>query len=419
MSRFCLPPFSMELRPSTYPWVVVGACVLCSILSAPGQSFAVALYIEPIGESIGASRVLVTTVYAWATITAAATLPFVGRLADRWTSRRYLAIILGLVAVAFFALAAAWSIATLAVAFFGLRLLCQGAIGIGTLTSVVRWFRAYRGRALALVAAGYAVGEFAMPGLIAELQAAFGWRGSLIALGLGYLLVCVPLIAWLVREPEGASEIGSRHAMRDGADQGYTLSAATRTRQFWILAASTAVIPMILTGLLLHQPALFRSVGWSADAVPAALRAYAVTSLTATYLVGWLLERVPTRFGIVASMLALAAALAVPAYASMVSTAVPLYGAILGIAAGASSATNGLIWPDYFGVTSLGSIKGVVSAARNGATAAGAMLVAVLAERSGNYALPLLVCIGIALLTAVIAAVALPPVRSARGAASS
>jgi predicted MFS family arabinose efflux permease len=121
-------------NPSYQGWGVVGACLLCAALSAPGQSFALALYMEPIAGELKTSRVDVAAVYAWATLAAAAVLPLAGRVADRSSSRFYLGAVIGLMGLSMLLLSTVSSLSLLAVAFFALRLLGQGAIGLGVLT---------------------------------------------------------------------------------------------------------------------------------------------------------------------------------------------------------------------------------------------------------------------------------------------
>lgn len=203
--------------------------------------------------------------FAVATIVAAAVLPLVGPLADRWPARRYLSVVLALVGAALLLLSASASLAAAFAAFLLLRLLCQGAIGVGTLTAVARWFQASRGRALALVGAGYTLGELTMPGAMTALPTALGWRGSLILLGLVYLLVAAPVVLWLLPEPRLSSGTSDTRAPGSHPKVGITLGAAAHSRTFWLLTASMAVTSLVLTGILLHQPAIFRSLGWSAD----------------------------------------------------------------------------------------------------------------------------------------------------------
>ena len=77
----------------------VVALFLCAALSSPGQTFVLALYLEPIMAAVGASRPAVSMWYAVATfLAAAALLPF-GHLADRLSTRRFLLIVVATIAI--------------------------------------------------------------------------------------------------------------------------------------------------------------------------------------------------------------------------------------------------------------------------------------------------------------------------------
>lgn len=290
-------------RHRSYGWVVVAACFACGALSAPGQSYALGLYFEAFMNDLGVSRVSVSSVYAGATLAAAALLPVIGRLADRSSSRVFLATVIAGLGMTLFALAFAQSVVGLAVGLFGLRLLGQGSVGLGTITTVTRWFDKHRGRAAAIAALGYAFGEFTMPALIVSLQNGLGWRGSMMALG-GASLLASLLLALVLRDPAprpcAVGAVGPSRATRG-------VTNAMRQRVFWVLMALATIVPMVLTGVLLHQLAIFRSVAWDpADAV-SALQAYAIANLVVTYGTGHLLEQVPSKFGAAFALTALCA----------------------------------------------------------------------------------------------------------------
>jgi MFS family permease len=392
--------------PGYYGWWVVAACVLCGALTAPGQSFALALYMEPLAVALGASRVDVATVYAWATLAAALLLPVAGRIADRTHSRWFLAGVVVCMGLSLLLLSSVRSWLALAVAFIALRLLGQGAMGLGVLTAVLRWFHRHRGRAVAVAVLGYAVGEFVMPSVIVHLQDTLGWRGSLRALALVYLLAFAPVIFFVVRAPlSGPTDGGPRTAAPD--DAATTASQAIRMPRFWGLAALVSVTPFVMTGLLLNHVALFGRIGWSVMDVARALQGYAVASLLATYLTGAMLDRVPARRGVLLSMLLLAVAMLVPLGVQAAPLGVLLYGALLGAAAGSMNAANGVLWPEYFGAASVGAIKGIVSTVRNGATAAAAPLGAWLIHRDPGFSTVLVAGSALAAVAAC-AALAMP-----------
>lgn len=403
---------------------MVGVCFFCSALSSPGQSFVISLYLDHLMADIGISRVEISTLYAVATLGAAACLPFVGGWSDRVSERRFLSMVLALLGVGLLLLATSRSVLALGFAFFAVRLLGQGAIGLGTLTITVRWFYRYRGRALAVVSLGYAFGEMVFPGLIHLLIRWMGWRGSLALLAGVYLLLLAPMVATVLRKRDSATEPMDGETQRrfSGESHGsqwvepsYSLPETLRLPAFWSLLACLAIPPLVMTAVIFHQVALFAGNGWDAALVPPAFMAYAVAGIFGTYATGLALERIPSRFGVAASM-----ALIVVAFGS---TLLPvgavagalLYGGGLGLASGASAAVNSIVWPDYFGVEALGALKGVVNSIRNGATAVGPPLAAMLMEVSRSTGTVLLTFGVAAALAAVAATWIHPPERTYRG----
>ena len=408
---------SVVPTPGYHGWTVAGVALACSALTAPGQSFLVSLYLEHFAADLGLSRVQLASLYSAATLLAAAALPLAGRLADRMPSRRFLGGTLLLLAVVFLHMAAVRGPLTLGIGFVALRFLAQGAIGLGTLTTVVRWFRRYRGRALALVSLGYSVGEMTFPSLVLALVATLGWRGSWVALAAAYALVLAPIAFRLLRERDPAVEPidgvptpppvpGAPPAP---AEREITLRQAIRRPVFWALLLVVAVSPLVATGVIFHQVGFFASRGWASALVAPAFMCYAAGGIVATYATGLALERVPSRFGVAAALLVLALALGAAWLPLPEAAGAVVYGTMLGLASGAIATGNAVIWPDYFGVAALGSIKGVVNAVRNGATAVGPPLVALLLTADGSYARAIAVLAGLAALGAVGALACRPP----------
>jgi MFS family permease len=399
-----------------YGWTIVVVGMFCSALSSPGQSFALSLYIEHLITDVGISRVGISSLYAASTLAAAAALPLFGAIADRVSAGAFMrAVLLGM-GLALLLLSQASGVAVLAVAFVALRLLGQGAIGLGTLTATVRWFRQYRGRALAIVALGYALGELLFPGLILLLTTWLGWRGSLVLLGTAYIVLAAPLASRYLRERsvddapvDGAAvEPGPVvHGAVTRMEREFSFRAALRTPTFWAMLAVVSISPMLLTAVIFHQVAIFAARGWSAALIPTAFAMYAIAGVVVTYLAGLALERLPVRFGVTASLLCAAAGLVWYAWGPGGAVGALGYGLLLGTSSAVAGATNSLVWPEYFGIQALGAVKGVVNGVRNGATAIGPVLVAFLATESFTPALLLLG--GIAVAGAAAALLIVPP----------
>jgi len=387
-------------------WTVVGVAMCCSALSSPGQSFALSLYIEHLITDLGISRVGISSIYAAATLSAAATLPLVGAFADRSTARRFMFSVLLGIGLALVLLSQARGVIGVAAALFALRLLGQGAVGLGTLTATVRWFRRYRGRALAIVGLGYALGELVFPGLIVLLTGWFGWRGSLLALAAFYVAVAAPLAHRHLRErtsddpPMDGSNGDEVHGSgRRSAlpELDFSLGASLRSPTFWAMLVVVSISPMLLTALIFHQVALFDVRGWGAALIPVSFATYAIAGVVVPYGVAILLERIPVRLGVTASLLLIAGAMAWYAWGVGGVLGAVVYGGLLGTTAAVAATTNALIWPEYFGVRALGTLKGVVNAVRNGATALGPVLLAALAvDQEISTGLLVLASVGLA-----------------------
>jgi predicted MFS family arabinose efflux permease len=405
-----------------YGWIVVGTAMVCSALSSPGQSFALSLYIEHLIRDVGLSRVQISSIYAGATLAAAATLPLFGTWADRTSGRRFMVVVLVAMAGAMVLLSQARGVLVVIAGLFALRMLGQGAIGLGTLTTTVRWFRRYRGRALAIVTLGYALGELVFPTIIVTLSALVGWRASLLVLAALYALVAAPIVFRVMRERRPEDEPMDGAAPRAVApdangivveypeDPDFSLKDALRTGTFWAMLLVVSISPMVLTAVIFHQVALFGAKGWAVSLVPAAFAAYALASVAATYASGVVFERRPVRFGISASLLTTAAGFAWFVWGAGGAWSALTYGALLGASAGVASASNSLVWPDYYGIRALGAVKGVVNAVRNGATAAGPVIAALVFGVGGTSG-ALLLLGAIAAVGAVAAVFIRPPVQ--------
>lgn len=385
--------------------------MFAAALSSPGQSFALSFYIEPLIQDLEISRLAISSIYSAATLAAALALPLFGRWADRARAGRYLGTVLLLMAAGMALLASTRTVWMLCAALFTLRLLGQGAIGIGTLIMVVRWFNRRRGRAFAIVTLGYALGEIAFPGAILGLFGLVEWRGSLLVFAALYAVVFAPLAFRIGRDPvhgETSQEVPPVESAT--AVPSIPLNGALRTPVFYAMVAVLTLSPLILTGVIFHQVALFESLGRGAADAAQAIAAFGVAAVGGTYLSGIIVERVRPRIAVSLSLLPLSAGLVLLAALPHAPLIPIVYGILLGSSSGAVKIAGGLVWPAYYGTRHVGSIKGAVSMISNGATAAGAPVAALLAGQAGRFEQVLLPFAIVAALGAVTALFLAPPV---------
>ncbi|MFG0239511.1 MAG: MFS transporter, partial [Gimesia chilikensis] len=131
-------------------WSILGIAALAQFLSAPGQSFSVAVFKDPMRMSLGLSETQYSLAYGFATIVSACLLPFIGRLLDHWGARIILPIVATGLAISCFFMSQIHTLGSLYLGFSLVRSLGQGALTLISVWMVGEWFEKKRGRAIAL-----------------------------------------------------------------------------------------------------------------------------------------------------------------------------------------------------------------------------------------------------------------------------
>lgn len=391
-----------------YGWYMVLFCTIVRGLTAPGQTIGVSAFTDDLIESLGTSRSAVSTAYLVGTLTGAAALPFVGRWVDRSGVRHTLTIVSIGFAAAVALTGTVQNIVMLTVAFVGLRMLGQGSMSLIGTQGVVMWFERRRGFALALNTMGTVALLSLAPLTFGALIGAFGWRPTWVILGAVVAVVVVPIARFaIVNRPELLGQVPDGRASDQPAEQirgrSFTVREAVLTPAFWTLTGVAFMSGAISTALTFHNTDLLGEQGLDKTQAAAIFIPQLVGSVASSFVVGSLTDRLPARplmfFG--AAMLGLGTFMATVAEPGIMAAA---YGLTLGIGAGAIGAMSGALYPKWFGVGHIGSIKGIATTANVGASAIGPLILSIGNDVAASYE-P--VVIGCALASAAMAIVAL------------
>jgi MFS family permease len=236
------------------------------IMTAPGQTYAVSVFIEHFIADLGLSRSVVSTLYTMGTLVGSFVLPVVGRQIDRRGPR----VVMALIAL-FFGLACIYmgfvvNAAMLGLGFIAIRMLGQGSLGMVSTNAINQWWVRRRGKMMGL--AGLTVsllGVGGFPALINWLIPIYGWRATYMLLGLVLLLWFAPLAMMLVRDrpeqyglqPDGFGLAAAEHIALEQRvpEVNWRLAEARRTPAFWVMAFGNAAIAMLGTGLFFRNTA--------------------------------------------------------------------------------------------------------------------------------------------------------------------
>src|SRR5256885_623229 len=186
-----------------YGWVVVAAGALMTCVGF-GSMLSLAVFLQPISESMGWSR---------AGVSAAATLDFLfmgfaafawGTLSDRFGTRVVVlagSVLLGIGLVAASQAQSLWQFQL----FFGVLIgIAAGSFYAPMVAIASAWIDKHRSLAVALVSAGMGVAPLTVAPFASWLITTYDWRTAMLAIGIVALALLIPA-SLLVRQPPAPS----------------------------------------------------------------------------------------------------------------------------------------------------------------------------------------------------------------------
>ena len=292
-----------------YAWVALGGSAL-AILGASGLRSAFGVFIKPMEAEFGWDRTALSLVASLSFLLNGAIGPIVGRLADRVGVRKVLAasgILVGVGALGAALTVSLWQLyATVGVII---------AIGAGgsapgvAAALAVRWFDQRRGLAIGIAGGAMAAGQLLIVPLAMWLTVSWGWRTAFVVLGVGFLVVILPLILAFVRSdprdmglaPYGAAPAARTAPVASGADERTTLRKALGTAPFWLLAGSFGVCGYTSVGLVLtHFIPHATEHGFRGSQAAEAIGIMGAFNVVGTILSGWICDRYGAKFPLAA-----------------------------------------------------------------------------------------------------------------------
>jgi MFS family permease len=256
--------------------------------------------LQPVSLEFGWGRETMSLAYLIAFLFCAALFPIVGRMFDRWGSRRIL-----LPGIVLFGLSMI-GMSTLHGSVFQLLLLFSLVGMFGTLCSGVGYARALsatsrarRGLVLGLcLGAGAGIGSTLTPALTGAIVDHVGWRAAYVGLGLIPILVGLPMIYFFFHEP--SSTIALRHSalttrqLAQGSPSvaGHDLAEAFRTSTFWTMLAVIFLSTGVDGALRGHLVALLTDGGMSRQVATSGVSVVAMATAVGQLIAGVILDKI-------------------------------------------------------------------------------------------------------------------------------
>ena len=278
--------------------------------------------------------------------------------------------------------------------------------GIGDLvagTTVANWFIKKRGMAYAVASMAVPVAAILLVPLAQLVVTHLGWRAVWLGFTiLMWLLVCVPAALFMRRRPEdlGLQPDGLPATPQDSLDSdltapvtshiagevNWTAQQAIREPSFWLInVATTFASGMAGPAVLLYIVPYGTSKGLSPEVAAGGASVLGIGMLVSRLLWVVLLSRIEVRRVFVLYTLTSASGvillMAAPPSVLIVYSA----DAYVGLTIGGSYIISSIIWPDYFGRTSLGAIRGYTLLLGNLGRGLSPLLVAIIFDLTQSY----------------------------------
>jgi MFS family permease len=393
------------------PWLVLAGAVVVQGATAPGQTVGVSVFVDHIAADLELGRSAVSSAYLVGTLAGALTMPAAGRLIDR-RGVRFATLLFGAgFGAMLIAMGGVAGFVSLALGFAGTRALGQGALTLTATTTVAVWFDERRGVATGIKAAAGSGLMALVPIASAALILAVGWRTAWVVLGVLAWAILLPLGLWLIANPAVAPPAAAMDADEPPpvTAPSWPVADVLRHPAFWAMNGAGALSALVGTGLMFHHIDLLAGRGLSTTEAAATFLPLTLASAAAALVAGRYADRVSPRLLAAIGLVVLAAA---PALVQVVSHGVTagLYGAFLGAAGSSIRTIEATALPRWFGVASIGQIRGIVMAAGVGASAAGPLIISLGRDVAGSYTPVLNVLAVVSLVLAVLTLFVRPPV---------
>ena len=403
------------MRKPFYGWTIVGVAFLIGATEAGAFQNILSVFLKPMAGEFGWSRAAVSGAMAFGSISAGILSPFLGPVLDRHGPRMVaffgvLILSTGLVCMAF--LNHIWQLYV----FFGVgRMIAVGALSLVISVTVANWFIRRRGRAMGIAWLGPRFGSAVLPAIVLFTILTYGWRTAWAALGfIVFFLSGIPSLLFLRRKPEdvglkpdgeylvpakdNGDEVTER-SQSDGSDSipepVWTRVEATHTMVFWVLTFISSLVPFTQAGINFHLFPFMTDHGIDELSAVMVLSTIAVFGALGTVLWGFLAEKVRIQvllaingFGSGLIFLFLFATVQSGLPASLGIRLLFFLAACHGILHGGRLPVMAMVWAEFYGRMSMGSIYSFSSPFRFTANAIGPIFAAICFDVFGSYSFP-------------------------------
>jgi MFS family permease len=349
-----------------YGWWIVLACFFIGLYVGGVVFYGFTAFFEPIREEFGWSYTQISFAASLRGLEMGFIAPLVGFLVDRFGSRKLILYGTITVGLGLIFLSLTQSLAMFYGSFLLVAFGAGGCTVVVTMSVVANWFHKKVGIALGVMASGVGASGFFVP-LIVRLIDVYGWRTTLIILGLGMWALGIPL-SFVIRDrpeqygylPDGASsvELIPKLEIQDkGVEIG--LKEALKKRSFLYLCTAEAIRMIAVAAVIIHVMPYLGSVGVPRATAGLVAGAIPLFSIIGRFGFGWLGDVFDKKYVLVWTLFLMGLGMLAFCYVQ-VTGVVFLFLLLFAPGYGGGMVIRGAILREYFGRDSFGKMIGIL-----------------------------------------------------------
>jgi MFS family permease len=415
-----------------YGWYIVGVGILVNIAATFAFSSTLSVFLKPITEELNVSRGAFSLIRTFEIGIAALIVPLLGPWIDRHGGRGV--FVLGVLMEGTGLLLSSlvqsfWQFVLVrcSLVIAGEALLGSWVINV----TIAQWFVRKRGRAMGVANLGTGLAKLSIPLIAASLFVLIGWRGTWAVFGIvAPLLVTAPALIFIRRRPE---DMGLRpdddppHQKADKSpetsappsttpprnlrpERSWTRAEAICAPTFWLLVVTFGIASVGIAGLNLHIFSYVTDIGYSPLIAASFMSTIALTQLGSTLVWGVFADRFDIRKVSCIQFLIQGIGLIMAISSRQIHfTYVGFF--LYGTGLAGSFVLREVIWANFFGRTSLGTVRGLSLFFSHLFAASGAPFFGFLHDRMGSYDLSFTIFSCALFTSAFLILLAAPPPR--------
>ena len=423
---FSLSSSIAKRTPFYYGWVVAGGIGVISFSSVTFMPSPLGVFFEGMTAEFGWSRGQLSGAIFMGSLLVVVIGPLAGRAVDLFGARIVLTTACAVMALALVVLSRADSLWIYYVALSLGSAATTGVIRIATSAAIARWFIRRRGMAASFVSAGSALGFIVIPVVAAFVIDEWGWRAGWLSFALIMAFLGLPAsFLLLAKEPEdvgqdiddetgrdnrlGEAEIGTR-------EEQWTASEALRTATFWTLLLAMTVMGISSGGVSVHLVPQLLERGVSSTYAALTISIFGFVMLPSTILWGLLLDRLSARAVYIMAS-AIVGFYAIGALLANANWMVIPLGIIMGVGFGGTSVAVRVIFANYFGRLSVGTVQGIATPFLVIGSGFGVLIAGLMFDATGTYSLVFSIFAGLGIVGIILILMVPAPRRKSKAGA--